>query len=100
MADAKPFMPFLHHHAAAIGYVCIYFSALENQANGMIESLTGLDEQEVKVITNEIDLLKKMPSLKALAFLKKPSDRWYSDIDLFTWAVTSWIIPRRNRFIH
>ena len=93
-------MPFLHDHATAIGYLCIYYSALEHQVNRVIGDLTLIDEEEIRVITNEIDLLKKMPALKALAFLKKPSAQWYADIDLFTWAVTSWIIPKRNRFVH
>jgi hypothetical protein len=100
MSTPKPFMPYLHDHATAIGYLCIYYSALEHQVDRLLGDLTRLDEEELRIVTTDIDLTKKLPKVKALAFAKKPSDLWYADVDLFTWAVLSWINPRRNRFVH
>ena len=39
--------------------------------------LTRVSEEDIQIITNEIDLLKKMPASKALAFAKKPSEATY-----------------------
>jgi len=100
MAPPKIYMPFLHDHAAAIGYLCIMYNALENRVNQSLEILSGLDETETRIFTNQIDLLKKVPILKALAFQKKPSDLWLEDVDLMGWAITAYIIPKRNRFVH
>lgn len=100
MAPPKIYMPFLHDHAAAIGYLCIMYNALENRVNQSLEILSGLDETETRIFTNQIDLLKKVPILNALAFSKKPSDLWFEDIELMGWAITSHIIPKRNRFVH
>src|SRR5579863_3504974 len=100
MPTSKPHMPFLHDHATAIGYVCIYYSALEHQVDRLFGDLTRLEDEEVRIVTTDIDLTKKLPKVRALAFAKKPSELWYADIELFTWAVLSWINPRRNRFVH
>jgi hypothetical protein len=82
MAARKAFMPYLHDHAAAIGYLCILYSALENRVNKILGALSGLEERDIQTFTNQIDLLKKIPILNALAFTKKPSILWYQDIDL------------------
>ena len=100
MTIQKPHMPYLHDHATAIGYLCIYYSALENRVDRLFGDLAGLEDEEVRIVTTDIDMTKKLPKVRALAFAKKPSDLWYSDVDLFTWAVLSWINPRRNRFVH
>lgn len=93
-------MPFLHDHASAIGYLCIYYSALEHQVDRLFGDLARLEEEEIRIVTTDIDLTKKLPKVRALAFTKKPSDLWYDDIDLFTWAILKWINPKRNRFVH
>ena len=100
MTPTRVYMPFLNDHASAIGYLCIFYSALENRVNQSLELLSGLDETETRVFTNQIDLLKKMPILNALAFSKKPSELWYQDIELMGWAISGYIIPKRNRFVH
>lgn len=100
MAPTSIYMPFLDDHASAIGYLCIFYSALENRVNQSLELLSGLDETKTRIFTNQIDLLKKVPILTALAFSRRPSELWFKDIELMGWAITGYVIPRRNRFVH
>lgn len=93
-------MPYLDEHARAIGYLCIFYSALEDRVNQSLEILSGLDEDLNRVYTNQIDLKKKIPILNALAFTKRPSEQWYRDIETVSWAIIEWVSPKRNRFVH
>ena len=87
-------------HAHAIGYLCFMYNGLEVNINNLLGLLANLPDTDLECFTNEIDLKKKLPILKALAFQRKPSQLWFDDIELFSWAVGAQIIPKRNRFVH
>jgi hypothetical protein len=90
----------MNDHAQAIGYLCFMYNGLEANVNNLLGLLASLPDTDLECFTNEIDLKKKLPILKALAFQRKPSKLWYEDVELFTWAVNSQIIPTRNRYVH
>lgn len=92
--------PKLNDHATAIGYLCFMYNGLEARVNNLLGILAPLKDEELECFTNQTDLKKKLPTLKALAFKNKPSKIWYEDIELMCWAVASQIIPKRNRFVH
>jgi hypothetical protein len=92
--------PRLTDHASAIGYLCILYNSLEAHVNMLLGTLAPLPDEELACFTNQFDLLKKLPTLKALAFKRKPSQLWFDDIELMAWAVESWIMPKRNRYVH
>ena len=92
--------PGLNDHAAAVGYLCFMYNGLEARVNNLLGSLAPLPDEELECFTNQFDLLKKLLSLKALAFKRKPSQLWFDDIELMSWAIGAWIIPGRNRFVH
>ena len=91
--------PRMNDHAQAIGYLCFMYNGLEANINNNIGLLAALSDTDLECFTNEIDLKKKLPILKGLAFQRKPSDIWFDDIDLFCWAIDH-IIPKRNRLVH
>jgi hypothetical protein len=76
------------------------FNALEERVDRFIGVLSGLDGADLQCFTNQMDLLKKLPTLKALALKRKPSDQWFSDVELMLWATETKIIPGRNRYVH
>jgi hypothetical protein len=90
----------LKEHAQAIGALCISFAALEGNINLLIAVLSGLRDDNLRAFTSQMDLLKKLPTVKALAWPRKPNQTWFDDLDLFIWAIDKHIIPRRNDFIH
>ncbi len=92
--------PRMNDHAQAIGYLCFLYNGLEANANNLVGLLASLSDTDLECFTNEIDLKKKLPIIKALAFQRQPSKIWFDDIELFSWAVGSQIIPKRNRYVH
>lgn len=97
---AKKSIRRLDQHAQAIGSLCIMFNAMEARVNSLIGVLSRMEKTDLQCFTNQLDLLKKLPILKALAFRKRPSQLWFDDIDLMVWAITERIMPRRNRYVH
>ena len=92
--------PTLNDHAAGIGYLCIMYNGLEVRVDAILGALSGLADEPLGCFTTQFDLKKKLLTLKALAFQNKPSALWYDDIKLMCWATESYIIPKRNRFVH
>lgn len=92
--------PRLNDHAQAIGYLCFMYNGLEANVNNLLGILAPLPDEELECFTNQFDLLKKLPTLKALAFKRKPSQLWFDDIELMSWAISAYIIPKRNRYVH
>jgi hypothetical protein len=100
MAPIRINAPLLNDHATGIGYLCFMYNGLEVRVNHLLGLLANLDDQDLECFTNQFDLLKKLPTLRGLAFQKKPSQLWFDDIDLMAWAISSQIIPKRNRYVH
>lgn len=100
MAPARINNPALNDHASGIGYFCFMYNGLEARVNNLLGLLARLPDQELECFTNQYDLLKKLGTLRALAFKHKLSKLWYKDIELMAWAVEKQIIPPRNRYIH
>jgi hypothetical protein len=101
MPPSKPInIPRLNDHATAIGYLCFMYNGLEARVDKLLGILAGLNDSDLECFASQLDLLKKLPTLKALAFQKKPSQLWYDDIELMAWATGNYIIPKRNRFVH
>ena len=92
--------PTLNDHAKGIGYLCFLYNGLETRINNLIGLLAKLPDEDLEIFCNQIDLLKKLPILKALAFKNHSSKLWYSDVKLMIWVVETHIIPPRNRYVH
>jgi hypothetical protein len=75
------------------------YSGLETRVNNLLGLLTGMPDDELECFSSQFDLMKKLPTLRALAFKKQPSKLWYDDIELMCWAITT-INPKRNRYVH
>jgi hypothetical protein len=70
--------------AQILGYVCIAWGRLEHDLNAFIETLTPLEEGDVsRSITASLDLRSKVQIIKALAFLRKPSNEWFEKMTVF-----------------
>jgi hypothetical protein len=79
--------PELDDHASAIGCLCFLYNGLETRTTNLVGLLATLEDEDVEIFGNQIDLLKKLPILKALAFKYRLSKQWYDDIELMVWAI-------------
>jgi hypothetical protein len=84
-----------------IGKVCIYFGRLEESLSEFIELLTPLEPGDIsRSITSEMDIRSKIQTIRALAYIRKPSEEWFSNMMLLMDYIDNDLRPRRNRYIH
>jgi hypothetical protein len=87
--------------AEELGLVCIYWAWLEQTLDELIIELAKLERGDIgRSVTANADIRPKISMTKALAFLRKPSDDWFSyaleTLDL----IDNNLRPRRNLFVH
>lgn len=100
MANSRVNLPALAEHVEALGYLCVFFAALEVQVNDLIGQMTKLEGDTLGCVTNQTDFLKKLKVAEGLGFIAKPCDQWFDDLHIALRAVENKIMPRRNRFVH
>ncbi len=102
-------VPQLEAAAQAIGYVCIYWTWLEDAINLAIDKMVPLDsltilERErteiVTIISTMGDMRAKMTALRAIAFIRKHDDAWFDKIDKLLAHIDGDLRQARNRFVH
>lgn len=87
--------------ATAIGHICMAWGRLEQQLNEFIEVLAPLETGDVSnAVTAGMDIRTKIQTVKALAFTRKPSERWFRDLALVLDYIDNDLRVRRNRVIH
>ncbi len=94
-------IPAIDEHARAIGYVCIYWAALEHGIDSLLQTITPLEPGKVsESITANADMCDKLQMLKALGFVRKPNDPWFLHIEQVINQIDNELRPERDRFIH
>ncbi|WP_400769410.1 hypothetical protein [Methylosinus sporium] len=87
--------------ATAIGRVCIRWGRLEHELCWFIEALAPLKEGDIsRAVTNEMDIRAKIQTIKALAYIRKPSDEWLNKMLILLDYIDNDLRVRRNRFVH
>ena len=88
-------------HAVAIGHICIEWGQLENGLDEFIQLLAPLEAGNISnSVTAGMDVRTKIQTVKALAFIRKPSDRWFRRLTLVLDYIDNDVRVRRNRLIH
>ena len=103
MAEEPRFIgiPQLNEHARAIGHICILWAWVENAIELFLRDLAfERDKKAGKVILASLDMREKGQILKMVAFAKKPTDRWYGEVQTIIDAIDNDLRPKRNRFVH
>jgi hypothetical protein len=91
----------IDEHAHAIGYVCITWAVLETEIDKLLIMLTPLEYGEVgESILGNSNIRDKIRMLKALAFIRKPADEWYDELERTLNFIDSELRIGRNRYIH
>jgi hypothetical protein len=87
--------------AKALGYICIQWGRLEVILSEFIELLTPLEEGDISnSITANMDIRTKIQTIKALAYIRKPSEEWFQKMVILLDYIDNNLRPRRNRVIH
>ncbi len=88
-------------HAQEIGRVCILWSQLELTMAGMLGDLMAIEDATVKnVVISSLDMRGKMQAILPIAFSKKRSDSWFSQLQTEINEIDNKLRPERNRLIH
>jgi hypothetical protein len=96
-----PHIAAIEEHAKAIGYVCIYWAALEHGVDSMLQTLTPLEPGKVSnSITANADIREKLRMLMAIGLVRKPSEGWFGKLRSIINEIDDELRPERNRHIH
>jgi hypothetical protein len=100
--DYKALYRKLDAHALAIGHVCFAWADLEVFTDSLLQVLIGVDGQQetAQAVTTNMDLRAKTEIIKAVAYVKKPSDPWFKDVIGIIDDIDLRLRPERNRDIH
>ena len=91
----------IDEHARAIGYLCIFWAALEHGVNSTLQTLTPLEPGAVSdSITANADIHEKLRMLKAIGFIRKPTNAWFGQLEKVTKEIDDKLRLERNRYIH
>jgi hypothetical protein len=101
MADSKLADETIDEHARAIGYLCIYWAALEHGMDRLLEILAPLEPGDISnSITSEIDGRTKLTLLRKVGFARQPSKGWYGSLEGLINRIDNILRLERNRYIH
>jgi hypothetical protein len=78
----------LDEHAKAVGYVCFHWAALEHGIDGLLGVLVE-DPTAAECIAVNARFTEKLNMLRALGSLRKRSDAWYDELELFIRLIDS-----------
>jgi len=74
---------------------------IELIVSDMLTVMIPVPEPDIsRVLAAEIDLEAKVNVLKAVAFLRKPSDEWFGRLETVLNSVNNTLRPARNRYAH
>jgi hypothetical protein len=91
----------LDEHAHAIGYLCMRWAMLEQRLHHCLDDLKAFpDEKTGECLTSNTDLRTRIDMLRGVAFLRKPSDKWYEEFSALLNRIDSEMRCKRNRYIH
>lgn len=91
----------LDQAAPIIGHICMEWGRLEHSLTEFIDLLTPLEAGDVsRSITVGMDVRAKVQTIRALSYLRKPSDKWFENMTLYLDYIDNDLRPRRNRIIH
>lgn len=93
--------PAIDEHARAIGYLCIYWAALEHGVDSMLRTLTPLESGQISdSITANADIRDKLRMLKAIGLIRKLSLSWFMRLEETINIIENKLRVARNRYIH
>jgi hypothetical protein len=101
--DDKPYLPTgIREHTMAIGHLCIYWAALEDELDSLLEVLIPLEsENRVKeTVAWSIDFREKIRILGTVGFIRKINDEWYARLEKELNRLDNELRTVRNRYIH
>ena len=90
----------LSEFALAIGWLCIAWRRLEIGVDYLLYALLGVDTETSTLIGASIELRAKIQIVKALAFKKRWSDKWYNSLEMDLDEIDNDLRVQRNRFVH
>jgi hypothetical protein len=91
----------MQQHATALGYVCIHWGWVEGAIDLLLAELTPLPGDGAHTcITANTDARAKIEMVKAIAFIRKPSDDWFNALLGWLNRIDNTLRPKRNRYIH
>ena len=101
MIDKELANEVIDEHAKAIGYLCIYWAALEHGLDSMLEKLTPLEHgQAGNSITAHAHFNDKLKMIEALGFIRKPNKGWFASLRWTLNKIDKKLRPERNNYIH
>jgi hypothetical protein len=87
--------------ALAVGRICIVWGRLEHDLDEFIEVLAPLEAGDIsRAITSELDIRSKLQTIKALAYIRKPSDEWFNKVIILLDYIDNNLRDRRNKCVH
>lgn len=97
----SPHDPKFDRLAVALGHICIGWSRLERDLDEFIELLAPLEAGDIsRSVTAGMDIRDKVQAVRALAYLRKPNDRWFKTMLSILDYIDNDLRVRRNRYIH
>jgi hypothetical protein len=107
--SGKAGMAQLDRLTQAIGYVCVFWAWLEHTIDEATYSIVAFDsmkmrEKEIEEIKNAFaasgDIRSKIKTLRAVAFIRKWDDKWFSKIDKLLNTIDNDLRVKRNIYVH
>jgi len=93
--------PHFNKVALILGHICLHWSRIEDVIDYLIGRMVGLEENnQTYAITSNMDIRNKIQTLKALAFERKTSMRWFDKVAKLLDEIDNTIRPERNRYVH
>jgi hypothetical protein len=106
MTESRIHYEFIDDHAHAVGYVCVAWAILETELDRMFLDLvplsqrTPVDKSICESVTGNSNMRDKIKMLKAIGFIRKPSDEWYAEVEKVLDLIDNDFRTTRNRYIH
>ena len=109
MSSYRIEVPHLERVTRAIGYVCVFWAWLEDCIGEMILDLVPLSPKQLtkkeiteirNVILLDTDIRTKIKILRAVAFIRKWDNAWFTQVDRVLNKIDNDIRVRRNRIVH
>ena len=90
----------LKSHADAIGMMCVLWSKLEFHLDILLVGLLDTDPETMAAVLANMKMKEKINSIKSIGHAKKPSEKWYNELDTVLKEIDGTIRIKRNRLIH
>ena len=94
-------IPMLENIALAIGYVSIFWGWLDHELDDLLATLAPFEGGDIsRSIVGNMDLRDKIKIAGALAFIRKPSVKWFSELKDVLDLIDNDLRTKRNRITH